>query len=317
MTRSGVCSAIVSRAAGPSSACATTSTPGIWPRRKHNSSRASCSSSTTTVRSISAGIVSGRNARRHDHLRNDDARAGALAGDAIELELVVGAVDDAQALVDVLQPDAAAGSSLLRSACACETPTPLSMMSMIEWPFCRVLRMRMRPSPIFGDRPCLIEFSTSGCSSMLGTTTSRLAGSIDFSIVSFGPKRTASMSRYWSMASSSSRSVTKCSWLRSRRRSSPDSFTISVRAVSGSRPDERRDRRQRVEEEVRVDLAREGGEPRREQQLFLFLQTVLDTRAVPDLDGDGDAEDRGEHDEPDQPRRRRYCAIPIAGARLG
>ena len=35
------------------------------------------------------------------------------------------------------------------------------------------------------------------------------------------------------MASSSSRSVTKCSWLRSRRRSSPESFTMRVRAVSG------------------------------------------------------------------------------------
>ena len=41
------------------------------------------------------------------------------------------------------------------------------------------------------------------------------------------------MSRYSSIASSSSRSVTKCSWLRSSRRSSPDSLTISMRAVSG------------------------------------------------------------------------------------
>ena len=41
------------------------------------------------------------------------------------------------------------------------------------------------------------------------------------------------MSRYSSIASSSSRSVTKCSWLRSSRRSRPDSLTISIRAVSG------------------------------------------------------------------------------------
>ena len=41
------------------------------------------------------------------------------------------------------------------------------------------------------------------------------------------------MSRYSSIASSSSRRVTKCSWLRSSRRSSPDSLTISIRAVSG------------------------------------------------------------------------------------
>ena len=62
---------------------------------------------------------------------------------------------------------------------------------------------------------------------------SRLSGSMAFSIRSLEPKRTASMSRYSSIASSSSRSVTKCSWLRSRRRSSPESFTISIRAVSG------------------------------------------------------------------------------------
>ena len=34
----------------------------------------------------------------------------------------------------------------------------------------------IRPSPIFGDSPCLIEFSTSGCRSMLGTTMSRRVG---------------------------------------------------------------------------------------------------------------------------------------------
>ena len=41
------------------------------------------------------------------------------------------------------------------------------------------------------------------------------------------------MSRYSSIDSSSSRSVTKCWWLRSSRRSSPDSLMISMRAVSG------------------------------------------------------------------------------------
>ncbi len=49
-----------------------------------------------------------------DELRNDDARARAFAGHAVELQLVVGAVDDAQPLVDVAQADAAAG--LTRSA---------------------------------------------------------------------------------------------------------------------------------------------------------------------------------------------------------
>ena len=45
--------------------------------------------------------------RRHDELRNHDARARALAGHAVELQLVVGAVDHAQPLVDVAQADAA------------------------------------------------------------------------------------------------------------------------------------------------------------------------------------------------------------------
>ena len=36
------------------------------------------------------------------------------------------------------------------------------------------------PSPSFCDSPCLIEFSTSGCSSMLGTTRSRRRGIDDF-----------------------------------------------------------------------------------------------------------------------------------------
>ena len=55
------------------------------------------------------------------------------------------------------------------------------------------------------------------------------------------------------------------------------------------RADQRRDRRQRVEQEVRVDLVRERLDLRREQQLFLLLQPVLDARVVPDLDRRRDA----------------------------
>ena len=43
----------------------------------------------------------------HHELGNDDACARAFAGDAIELQLVIGAVDHAQAFVDVAQTDAA------------------------------------------------------------------------------------------------------------------------------------------------------------------------------------------------------------------
>ena len=68
---------------------------------------------------------------------------------------------------------------------------------------------------------------------MLGTMTSSVSGLICLSTRSCGPNRTTSMSRYSSIESSSSRSVTKWSVLRIRRRSRPDSFVISIRAVSG------------------------------------------------------------------------------------
>ncbi len=71
------------------------------------------------------------------------------------------------------------------------------------------VRMVMRPPPTLRARPCLIEFSTSGCSSMLGTITSSVSALICFSTVNCGPNRTTSMSRYSSTDSSSSRSVTK------------------------------------------------------------------------------------------------------------
>ena len=60
------------------------------------------------------------------------------------------------------------------------------------------------------------------------------------------------------------------------------------------RSDQRRDRRQRVEQEVRIDLAGERLDARRHQQLLLFLQAVLDAGAVPDLDRHRDAQHRRE-----------------------
>ena len=127
------------------------------------------------------------------------------------------------------------------------------------------------------------------------------------------------MSRYSSIASSSSRSVTKCSWLRSSRRSSPDSFDDQHPRGLRLRADQRRDRGQRVEQEVRIDLAGERFDAGRHQQLLLLLQPVLDPRAVPDLDRDGDAEHRRENDERAEPRVRRVqveqAALRGTGAR--
>ena len=126
---------------------------------------------------------------------------------------------------------------------------------------------------------------------------SRLVSSIVLSTTRLGPNRTRSMSRYSSTAASSSRSVTKCSWLRSSRRSSPDSLTMSSARGLRLRSDERRDRRERVEQEVRVDLIGERLDARRHQQLLLLGEPVLDARAVPDLDRNGDGEHRRQQDE--------------------
>ncbi len=146
----------------------------------------------------------------------------------------------------------------------------------------------MQPGPTLRARPCLIEFSTSGCRIMLGTIdvqglarrcASRPAGA--------GPKRTTSMSRYSSIDSSSSRSVTK--WSLAAHQAPQQARELHDQHAGGVRlgADQRGDRGQRVEQEVRVDLAGERLDLRRQQQLFLFLQPVLDARAVPDLDRRG------------------------------
>ena len=73
----------------------------------------------------------------------------------------------------------------------------------------------------------------------------------------------------------------------------------------GLRPDQRRDRRERVEEEVRVDLVGERLDLRGEQQRLLLLQPVLDARVVPDLDRRRDGEHRREQHREEEARRRR------------
>ena len=91
---------------------------------------------------------------------------------------------------------------------------------------------------------------------------------------------------------------------------------ISVRAVSGLRADQRRNRRQRVEEEMRVDLVRQRLDAGRHQQLFLLLQAMLDARAVPDLDRDRDAEHRRERNH-EPHRRARSRSRASRNSRLG
>ncbi len=183
------------------------------------------------------------------------------------------------------------------------------MTSMMAWPRSRTLRIVMRPSPIFGASPCLIEFSTSGCSSMLGTTTSRLPGSMSFSIAQLRAEADALdvevlVDRLELLAQ---RDEVLLAALQPPQQ--PRELHDEHPRGLGLRPDERRDRRQRVEQEVRVDLAGERFDARRHQQLFLFLQPVLDARAVPDLDRDGHAEHRRED-------RRAPTSHAVGGAQV-
>ena len=77
------------------------------------------------------------------------------------------------------------------------------------------------------------------------------------------------------------------------------------------RANQRRDRGERVEEEMRVDLALERFDLRGEEELLLLLQAVLDARAVPELDRGGDRQHRREDDE--QHHQRRWGAEICAG----
>src|SRR5712692_4189287 len=112
-TTSGWSRSIVVSASTPLPAWAMTSTPPTWPSRYANSSRASCSSSTRTARTsilctmrdAQAQWPLGRDPFWDGQLGNLDARARPVARDALELELIVGAVNGPQALVDVAQPD--------------------------------------------------------------------------------------------------------------------------------------------------------------------------------------------------------------------
>ncbi len=71
------------------------------------------------------------------------------------------------------------------------------------------------------------------------------------------------------------------------------------------RSDQRRDRRQRVEEEVGVDLVGQDRHARFHQELLLLLQAMFDAGVVPDLDGRRDAQHREEdHDDQIKCRRR-------------
>ncbi len=87
----------------------------------------------------------------------------------------------------LVSPGAAAVTSI---------PTPSSSTSTISAASSNRLRKVMLPPSAFGASPCLIEFSTSGCKSIAGTTTSSDSGSSSLITRSLSrPNRTCSMSR--------------------------------------------------------------------------------------------------------------------------
>src|SRR5574338_1212521 len=106
-TTSGSCSSISLSASIPFAACPTTSRSPMRPSWKHNSSRANCSSSTTTTwrgatdGAVLGDVMSGGDPFLDQQLRDLDARHRALARLAVDLQLVVLAVDHLEPLVDV------------------------------------------------------------------------------------------------------------------------------------------------------------------------------------------------------------------------
>ena len=116
------------------------------------------------------------------------------------------------------------------------------------------VRIVMRPSPTLRDRPCLIEFSTSGCRIMLGTMTSSVSGLICLSTLQLRTEaddldvevlvdRLELLAQRDEVIRAAHQAAQQARELRDEH----------ARRL-GLRADERRDRRQRVEQEVRVDL---------------------------------------------------------------
>ena len=123
----------------------------------------------------------------------------------------------------------------------------------------------------------------------------RVAGRSAFCTRSCGPKRITSMSRYSSIGVELLAQRDELLLARAAAGgAAPTAAGSTIARRLGLRADQRRDRGQRVEQEVRVDLARERRDLGRQQQLLLLLQPVLDARVVPDLDRRRHAEHRGD-----------------------
>ena len=113
----------------------------------------------------------------------------------------------------------------------------------------------MWPGPLFLATPCLIAFSTSGCRIRFGTSVSSVSGWTSKRTTSRSAKRVCSIWRYFARKSSSAceRDLLLADVL---ERQAQQVAQPHQRAVGGLdvAVHQRRDRVQRVEEEVRVEL---------------------------------------------------------------
>ena len=117
------------------------------------------------------------------------------------------------------------------------------------------------------------------------------------------------------MKLSSSRSGLKFSCLRNRPPQDVGELVDHRARLVGIGPDQRGDRIQRVEQEVRVDLAGERRQPRLHQQLLLLHQLGLVAGVVPDLERQRHREQRGHVDDHGGQRVRRGPAADAGRTR--
>src|SRR6266853_1494036 len=297
-TMSGCSRSIVVRASTPLPAWPMTATPPICPSRNPSSARASCSSSTRTAR---RSMTLRRHAFGNRQLGNLQTDGGALAGHALQLELVVGAVNGSKALVDVAEADAAAERAI---------EPFLSHPEAVVYDFDN----RVAVAQLARDRDAS-SADLRGEAVLDRVFDQRLEDEARDDDVECGRMNLSDHLQLWpepdhfdvqvlvdrlELFAQGDEVIGAAQQPPQQARELGDQYAGGFRL----RADERRDRRERVEQEMRVDLVGERFELGGEQELFLLLEAVLDAGVVPDLDRRGHSQHRGEHDdrEPHRPR---------------
>ena len=268
---SGICRSSSARSGRSRSIAATASLPDAasrHDRRRRRTSAAaptrndragrSSSAMTTRRRAFTTRSASARARRGGSVLGRQadlDGRAGARR--ALDRQRGRGAVLAGEPALDVAQADAAraaarcsvraadAGAGVVDDERRARASSPASSSRAVTV---------TSPPRRCGAMPCLTAFSTSGCSRSGGTRRLRSAAGTSMRTRRRCSNRARSMSRYDSISSSSRPSVVNSPSERSTLRSSAVS-RISVVERAGRRGlNQVADRRQRVEQEMRIDL---------------------------------------------------------------